>query len=229
MADYKREALKRLAGMSDEAPVGKLAKGKMADRSMMDQILEYMAKPGAASRAAIAALQADQSPVEAFTSQWDKPSAEAPTGADIAETFGEQYGVENPYALGALATITDLGADPTNLVPGGAFKKLPAALGMAKGIKGMGKGQRGLSKVGDVEFPAASAAEALKIQQALKQTGKVPEGAILQIGERLPVQAREELVQKAGLARAKIPQEEMLDVMRQFPNLRKMKKYGGRE
>lgn len=97
-----------------------------------ETLVDVLDRPGRATRAAIDAYQQDKPILGAIGSQLTEKNPEAPpTGAELAETFQEQSGVDNPYVLGALATMADT-LDPTMLIPGGA----PAKLGL-KGVKGM--------------------------------------------------------------------------------------------
>ena len=131
--DAKLKALQKLAGLSDEAPLDKLAKNK-AERGFGDKVMDYLDRPGAASRAAIMAGVRGQNPLTAFGEQFTESSEKAPSGADIAETVGEKFDIQNPYALAGLATLADL-TDPTNLVPGGILKKAPKAMKAISGAK----------------------------------------------------------------------------------------------
>ena len=196
--------------------------------STFEKIRQALERPGAAARGGIGALQEDvtdpTAAYEAAKQAFQSPET-APTGYDIAERFGESANIENPYILGALATIAET-ADPTSLVPMvGPMAKLPKALKatnvLESGIKGMGRGERALSKVGDIQFPARSTAEAMKIEEALKQAGRVPEKSMLQVGERAPIEMRE------ALTSPKLSKEELGEVVEQFPSLRRLRRYGG--
>ena len=146
--------------------------------------------------------------------------------------------------MGTIATIADV-TDPTPLgklgnlakgakmagVMGGlskVVKNADEASDLAKAIKGMGKTGR-IGKAGDISFPARNTAEAIKVEQALKQTGRIPENALLQIGEKQPIEALEHLAGKpAGMSKIRIPKDEMLDVLEEFPQLRKQKRFSGK-
>lgn len=226
MADPKVEALRRLAGYKAREKMNPEEENKQTATNMLDRILDYADRPAAAARSAVGAFQEGQDMSDAFMEQLGKPSSEAPTGADIAEKFGESQNIKNPYALGAIATVADVALDPLNLVPGGSARH---GMKAAKGIKGMGKGERVLSKVGDIEFPARNQAEAMKVADALKKQKRVPEGSVLTTGERVPVETKEALLRKRPLRKADLPQKEIEDVLEQFPNLRNIKKYGSIE
>lgn len=233
MADERDPRLKALEQMSQ-------------DQDLTDRILDYMDRMGAASRSGIyEAQQFDpENPMaapRAFMEQLGRPSAEAPTGADIAE----RTGIENPYALGTIATIADL-TDPTpfgklgSLAKGAKGAAMMGALGkvaskadeasdVAKAIKGMGKESRISAKAGDISFPARHEAEARKVQEILEQQGKIPEGSMLQLGERQPIQAMEHMAGKpAGTPKAALSKEDLLQTLEDFPQLRKQKRFSGK-
>lgn len=204
------------------------------DPSMMDQTLDYLGRPGAAFRSGAHAAQKGEPIWEATKRGFTSPSSEAPTGSDIADEFSRQTGVENPYVLGTLATMGDI-ADPAAMIPmvgplakiKNAEQILENAPEMAQAIKGMGKAERAMSKVGDISFPARNAAEAMKIEQALKATKRVPEQATLQVGERAPIQMKESLLGRDTLRKTDLTKEELDEVLYDFPILRELKKYGG--
>lgn len=204
------------------------------EQSLMDQGLDYLGRPGAAFRSGAYAAQTGQPIMEAIKKGFTNPSEQAPTGSDIADKFSEQTGVQNPYALAALATMGEM-ADPSALIPmvgpmakiKNAEKLLEEAPAAAKAIKGMAQGERALSRVGDVSFPARSTAESMKIAEALKKSGRVPEKATLQVGERAPIEMKENLLGKDTLRKADLSKEELGEVMTDFPILRQLKKYGG--
>ena len=91
-----------------------------------DDLLNMLDAPGRAMRAGIQAYQTDQPVWPSISSQLQPNAPEAPTGAQIAETFGEQHDVQNPYALAGLATLADF-VDPTMLVPFGGISKVGKA------------------------------------------------------------------------------------------------------
>lgn len=193
--EAKRKALEKLAGYDEES---------------MQRILDT---PGRITRAGIHAFQNDQ-PIMAAMGEQLKPNApQAPSGADIAETFGQKHNVQNPYVLGGLATLADV-FDPTMLVPGGIEAKAPRTF----------EALRGLSKVGDVSFPARHSAEGLKIAERLKQLGRVPQGSELQLGERMiskpmpggPISAMPD-VKTESTIRDLVGEDDLRSILSQFP------------
>lgn len=108
---------------------------------------------GAPTRAGIYAAQTGNSPLSAFAKQFGNPSAEAPTGKDIAskaglsraetisipylsEAFPNAIGKVSPAGIAGL--IVDVLADPLNVIPGVEAAKLTAK-GMKAGAKYSGK------------------------------------------------------------------------------------------
>lgn len=217
MADPRLKALQKLAGVTDQSPVDKLAKIK-AERSFGSKLMDYLNRPGAASRAAIMEGLKGGSALGAFGRQFVSPSDEAPSGQDIAEFVSEKYDIENPYALAGIETAAEF-TDPTMLMPGGVLKKAPAAMKAVKDAPKAIKTNRALSKVGDVSFPAKNAAEAIAVERALKQVGRVPESSILQVGDKSvdvynPLAKRSEMKVKKA-----VDEKELEDIMAQFPNV----------
>jgi hypothetical protein len=187
------------------------------DPSMLEQAMDYAGRPAAAMREGVYAAQTDQPIIEALKRGIMQPSDMAPTGSDIADKFSESTGVENPYALAALATLGDV-VDPANAIPMvGPLMKAP------KAIKGMKKMERALSKVGDVEFPAENIAKAMQVEGALKKTGRVPESAVLQLGEKAPVEMAESII-GPGTKSIRMPKAEMDAALEQFPVIREQRK-----
>ncbi len=137
MPNARLKALQKLAGMADEAPIQNIAKQK-AERSFGSKAMDYISRPGAATRAAIMAGLTGKSASDAFGEQIQQPSEQAPSGADIVDLASEQYDIENPYLQTGLATAADL-IDPTMLLPGGILKKAPAAMKALQGAKAVRK------------------------------------------------------------------------------------------
>ena len=94
--------------------------------------LGILDRPGRATRAALDALQEDQSVMDAIGGQLSGEAPAPPSGADIAEKFGERHDVQSPAALAAIATAADF-IDPTMLVPGAQLAKI-GKLGALAGI-----------------------------------------------------------------------------------------------
>ncbi len=107
------------------------AKGSVA----LDAGLEALDKPGRAMRAGIGAYQDDEDVMGAIKSQFNDDAPEAPSGADLAEKFGDKYDVQSPAALAALATAADF-VDPTMVIPGGQVTKLGKLKVLDKAAKG---------------------------------------------------------------------------------------------
>lgn len=172
--DNKKQALMQLGGM--------------------DNFMDKLDTPGRAMRSGIDAYQKDQPVWDAVKAQFGDNHPPAPSGADLAETFGEQHDVQNPYALTALATLGDI-VDPTMLTPAGTVSKLPKA---AKAIRGLEK-VRDASTLGKAPIQAKSTAELMKVreilsnpekygnipefQKAIGKTGPVKKDAVLGVGE----------------------------------------------
>ena len=175
MADPRLKVLENLAAKAGAANSDELG--------TFDKLLQYADTPGRMTRAGIGALQDGTDPLFAIKGQVGLPNQEAPSGFDIASKLGEQYDIENPYALAAIATGADV-LDPTMLIPGSAMGKIasPAAKMVAKGsssakklIGGVAPDlTKGMYKAGDFLFPAKNSAEALQIEKALKAQGKLP-------------------------------------------------------
>lgn len=119
MSDVKQRILRKLAG--------DLSQGT-------DWVLDKLDRPGRATRAGISAYQNDEDVMDAIGAQLGENPPEAPSGADIADKFGEDYDVENPYALAGIATAADF-LDPTMAIPGGQLSK------GAKAAKMVGKSE----------------------------------------------------------------------------------------
>lgn len=119
MSNFKQMVLRKLA--SD------LGEGS-------DKLFDAIDRPGRATRAGISALQQDKPVFEAIKRQFGANPPEAPSGADIAERFGQDYDIQNPAVLGSVATAADF-FDPTMLIPGAQVGKLGAIARMAKGAK----------------------------------------------------------------------------------------------
>jgi hypothetical protein len=133
MSNFKQTVLRKLA--SD------LGEGS-------EEFFDALDRPGRATRAAISAIQEDKPVFEAIKRQFGANPPEAPSGADIAERFGEDYDIQNPAVLGSIATAADF-VDPTMLIPGGQVGRLGAQVGklgaVAKKLpgpfaRGVGKG-----------------------------------------------------------------------------------------
>ncbi len=104
----------------------------------------------------------------------------APSGADLTEAMG----VENPYLGAGIATALDLGAQ---IPVGGLMAKagvLPGVVGRLAKFEGAVADDvakvapkfdsiKKMFSVGDVSFPAANTAEALKVKRALEASGKI--------------------------------------------------------
>ena len=171
------------------------------EMSMGERAMDLLERPGRATRAGISAMQNDGDALSAIKTQLmggdERP--EAPTGADIAEKFGEDYDVQNPYALAGLATLADV-ADPSMLIPGGGQAGALGKAALAAGaFSKAGKAGKALSHVGKAPVQARSTAELLKVrdilsnpkyrnmpevQAALKKTGKVSNEDVVRSGER---------------------------------------------
>jgi len=191
----------------------KLNKKQTEEMSGFDKVVDYLGRPAASMREGVYAAQTDQPIVQAMKRGFMQPSEMAPTGSDMADKFSESTGVENPYALAALATLGDF-VDPANYVPMvGPIAKAP------KAIKGMKKMERALSKVGDVSFPAANEAIATTVAKALKKQGRVPESAVLQLGEKAPLEMQEALLGQ-GTKSIKIPKASFRETLEDFPIVR---------
>lgn len=121
-------------------------------------LLDKLDRPGRATRAAIGAYQEGSPILEAARAQLGANPPEAPSGADIAERVGQDYDIQSPAALAAIATLADV-ADPTMFVPGGQATKLGT---LAKVAGKGGKAAQGAKK-------AESFAEGLK---RIKDSGK---------------------------------------------------------
>ena len=175
MANPKLEALKRIAKREGKQEVKNLLPEQ--EPSTFDKVIDYLDRPGAATRSAIQAYQMDEDPIEAFKTGFTSPSEKAPTGADIAETFSEQQNIQNPYALAALATIADV-ADPTSFVPGGVFRKAPKAMkAIGRGSKAT-EGIRDVSRLGKAGVEARNPAELMRVREILsnpEKYGHIPE------------------------------------------------------
>lgn len=127
-----------------------------------EKILNTLDMPGRATRAATNALLEGNDPLAEAKSQLGT-EAQAASGFDIASKVGNKYGIENPYALTAIATAADV-LDPSMFIPGGVIKgPLSKMAGKASSM----------FKIGDISFPAKSTAEAKKIADQLKKQGKV--------------------------------------------------------
>lgn len=133
MSEVKKRLLRQLA---EKAGVG------------FEGFADTVGRPGAATRAAIRAYQEGRDVSQAIREQFGENPPEAPSGAEIAEAFGERYDVENPAVLGTIATAADM-ADPLMFVPGGQVGRLGAHAGklgaVAKRLpgpfsRGIGKG-----------------------------------------------------------------------------------------
>lgn len=176
MADPRLKALENLALAKEQGEQGVLSQKDVdqnQDSSFFDKLMGYLEVPGRATRAGIGALQDDRGVLDAIRGQIGTPTEKAPSGFDIASKVGEDYGIENPYALTAIATAADV-LDPTIAIPGGMPGKLAAAgmIGTRVGPKAAAAA-KGMYKVGDISFPARSSAEAMQIAKALKQQSKV--------------------------------------------------------
>jgi len=171
------------------------------EMSMGDRAMDLLERPGRATRAGISAMQNDSDPLAAAKMQLmggsERP--EAPTGADIAEKFGEDYDVQNPYALAGLATLADV-ADPSMLIPGGGQAGALGKAALAAGaFSKAGKAGKAVSRIGKTPVQARNTAELLKVrdilsnpkygdlpavQNALRKTGKVEKSDVIQSGEK---------------------------------------------
>jgi hypothetical protein len=141
-------------------------KEALEEQGIADKLLDLLDRPGRATRAGISALQNDRDAIEAVRAQFGKNAPEAPTGADIAQKFSDDTGVENPIALGALATLADV-VDPSMIVPGGQVTKL------GKGMRMLGKGAKAkkadsvLTNIGKARVETRNPAEAIKVREIL--------------------------------------------------------------
>jgi len=152
-----------------------------------EKTLEHLDTPGRMTRAGIGALQGDGDVLDAIRGQVGVGGPEAPSGFDIASKFGDQYGIENPYALTAIATAADV-LDPTMLIPGGQTTKIaPMAAKIAKKISKVAETAetlaKGMYKAGNITFPAKNEAEAIKIMNALKAKGDLTGFPVLVKGD----------------------------------------------
>lgn len=182
----RRQALERLAQKNLEHPTEE-------EPGMVATALDYLGRPGAATRSAIdAAVSEDGKPWEAFKQGLQRPTEDSPTGADIADKVGERFDIQNPMALAGLATLADL-TDPVSFVPGGQISKsgkvMKAVDSMADKAKPTLDWLKKMTKdkaiykqyqVGDKVFQAKNPAQALQIQRALRKTNQVSDGAALQ-------------------------------------------------
>lgn len=185
--------------------------------------LDILDRPARALRAGIGAAQEGGDILGAAKSQFQKNAPEAPSGSDLADKFSEQTQIENPLLLTALATAAEM-ADPSSYIPGvGPFSKIAKIVKKGKkapeAIKGMKKMERALSKVGDISFPAANEAVARKVEKGLKMQGRVPESAVLQLGEKAPVEMREALIGQ-GAKSIRVPQASLRETLEDFPIVR---------
>lgn len=118
MANPKTDLLRRLLS-------------KVASKGMqgLQEGVDVLDTPGRATRSALGALQGDESALDAFAAQFAEDRPDAPSGADIAERFGEDFDVQSPAALAAIATAADV-IDPTMMLPGGMMGKAATKLGV---------------------------------------------------------------------------------------------------
>jgi len=173
MSDYKTNILKKImAKKADEEGIG-------------SKILSALDTPGRVTRAGIDAYQHDKPVLSAMGDQIGSDAPPVASGADIAEKFGQDHDITNPYALGGIATAADL-IDPTMLVPGGQIAKL-GKLGKLGAIRKMaGKGRK-------AEHYADASKRVSK--EAAKSHGKV---GVIKTAEEIA----EEEMKIAGKARA---------------------------
>jgi hypothetical protein len=182
-ASARKAALQQLVAKQNEQMRGTL-NGVFRDTGRVaDNPGEYLdAVLGVPARTAVSEMQKGNFNLDMLKKSLGSIGTDprnAPTGAQIAEATG----VENPYLGAALATAVDVGAQ----VPGvGALGKVGAVPGVVGKIAKVEGGLDDVAKaapkfeslkkmfqVGDVSYPAASTAEALKIKEALEKTGKV--------------------------------------------------------
>lgn len=213
--DYKRKFLEKLAGAE------------------LDDVLGIIDTPGRATRAGIYAAQTDQDILDAITAQFSGDRPDAPTGAQIADKVSEDYDIENPVVLAGIATASEV-LDPTTFIPGGqvgkfgkvmkAVSKNPEA---AKVIKAFKKPLSKMYKVDDAVFPAKNAAEAMNVRKGLEQTNKVrPNRAIQELSDP-NLNVPKAIEGTDTLRAAKFSGEEWSDIMDQFPQVMRQKKFGG--
>ncbi|RLD64904.1 MAG: hypothetical protein DRI84_07915 [Bacteroidetes bacterium] len=216
MADPKIEALKRLAGKDEEERQG-----------LGDKILDYLDRTGAATRSGIYTAQHfdPQDPLaagRAFSDQLGQPSADAPTGADIANRMG--LSDDSVLAKTAVATAGEM----ADINP---FGKLSKVLKAGKGLLAGGKGLAAMGAMkkakgfGDVLVKGADDAPKNfgKVKQIL---GKEPGGP----GEVIMTGIKGGPVKAPVISNfeepAKLIPEDVVDVLQDFPGLKKKLKRG---
>ena len=172
------EKLGGLLGRKAEQAAAKTVREEALDEipkeepSMLEKAGDYLDRPASVVRQGIhSAMSEDGNALEDMIAQARRSSSEAPTGADIADRASEKFDIQNPYALGAIATAADL-ADPTMLIPGGQGAKVMNAAGKFPKLKR-------LFTVGDKKILADHAADAMKQMEKLRQSGAVNKGSQL--------------------------------------------------
>lgn len=105
----------------------------------------------------------------------------------IVENLASRAGIPEDSTLGnALKAAGVAGlevfGDPVGMVPVGKIAKIAPKIEALKALKNSAIAQqlKKLYKVGDIEFPADDAAQALKITEKLKEQGKVPKNVVIQ-------------------------------------------------
>lgn len=106
------------------------------EQTTLQKALDYLGRPAAVARAGTQSYLNDEDYLKAMSEQLHKPSEQAPSGADIAETVGKKADIQNPYALGTLATLADVGLDPLAFIPGEKIAGLaPKAMRALRGVE----------------------------------------------------------------------------------------------
>lgn len=227
---YKDKVLQKL--------MGKVSEGT-------EWALDKLDTPSRATRAAIGAYQNDEDVLDAIKGQFSENAPEAPSGIDIAEKFGEDFDIQNPYALGAIATAADV-IDPTMLIPGGQaskFGKLSKIIGKSEkagdilraGAKMDAKAEKTLAQIGKARAEVRNPAEALRlrnilsdpknadnplVKQALAKTGQVSKTAPIVAGDKVVDEAANPLKEAVQSMAKSLDDNGHLERLRKFKELK---------
>lgn len=141
---------------------------------------------GAPTRAAIGAVQDDQSPLTAFAKQFGEDPELAPTGKEIAAKAGlsTDESIKLPMVdltgnriavspAGVAGLGVDVLADPTNILPVSTIAKTGAKLGIKGASEGIGIGARAVAGGIDAATGTEIGSKALKATKAQKDAAKL--------------------------------------------------------
>lgn len=148
-------------------------------------VMDVIERPSAAIRGGLyGAMKDDDTALEGALRGLTNPSAEAPSGDDIAALAGEKYNIQNPAILAGLSTAATMADIPNPLSAASKLKRFGKLANIADGgIKETGKIKRGISQVGNIKFPSQGTKKDLLVKKMLEKREMVGPGRSLRTAE----------------------------------------------